>query len=144
MKEKRRQGMMMKFFSRWKKGNSYTLSQNNKPVIIGNKHSLFDDIVGFGDVKDLFKMAVQAERPVHLLLCGPPSSGKSLFMSSLTVFGKDLTVFGKVSKLSKSPFFSPFPKRREPWPGFGPGTFALPRQRSTRLSYQGADILRHK
>ena len=25
----------------------------------------------------------------------------------------------------------------EPWPGFGPGTFALPRQRSTRLSYQG-------
>jgi hypothetical protein len=32
----------------------------------------------------------------------------------------------------------------KPWPGFGPGTFALPRQRSTRLSYQGADILRHK
>src|SRR5215212_4685341 len=26
----------------------------------------------------------------------------------------------------------------EPWPGFGPGTFALPRQRSTSLSYQGA------
>ena len=32
---------------------------------------------------------------------------------------------------------SPFYKTREPWPGFGPGTFALPRQRSTRLSYQG-------
>ena len=30
----------------------------------------------------------------------------------------------------------------EPWPGFGPGTFALPRQRSTRLSYQGADTKR--
>ena len=29
-------------------------------------------------------MAIKAERPVHLLLCGPPSSGKSLFMSSLT------------------------------------------------------------
>jgi hypothetical protein len=27
--------------------------------------------------------------------------------------------------------------KNEPWPGFGPGTFALPRQRSTRLSYQG-------
>jgi hypothetical protein len=32
--------------------------------------------------------------------------------------------------------------KREPWPGFGPGTFALPRQRSTRLSYQGADTKR--
>jgi hypothetical protein len=27
-------------------------------------------------------MTIGAERPVHLLLCGPPSSGKSLFMSS--------------------------------------------------------------
>jgi ABC-type polar amino acid transport system ATPase subunit len=38
----------------------------------------------FKDVKALFEMAIKAERPVHLLLCGPPSSGKSLFMSSLT------------------------------------------------------------
>jgi hypothetical protein len=30
-------------------------------------------------------------------------------------------------------------ENKEPWPGFGPGTFALPRQRSTRLSYQGAN-----
>jgi hypothetical protein len=32
-----------------------------------------------------------------------------------------------------------FLENKEPWPGFGPGTFALPRQRSTRLSYQGAN-----
>src|ERR687887_2304254 len=38
---------------------------------------------------------------------------------------------------SKSKILAPFYKTREPWPGFGPGTFALPRQRSTRLSYQG-------
>ena len=38
----------------------------------------------FEDVKSLLEMAIKAERPVHLLLCGPPSSGKSLFMSSLT------------------------------------------------------------
>ena len=29
----------------------------------------------------------------------------------------------------KRPNSSPFYKTREPWPGFGPGTFALPRQR---------------
>ena len=39
--------------------------------------------------------------------------------------------------ISKTPILAPFYKRRKPWPGFGPGTFALPRQRSTRLSYQG-------
>jgi Holliday junction DNA helicase RuvB len=100
VKEKRRQGMMMKLFSRWKKGNTYTLSQNNKPVIIGNKHSLFDDIVGFGDVKDLFKMAVQAERPVHLLLCGPPASAKSLFMSSLTRLERSYYAVGSSSTKS--------------------------------------------
>ena len=32
-----------------------------------------------------------------------------------------------------------FCQNKEPWPGFGPGTFALPRQRSTRLSYQGSE-----
>jgi hypothetical protein len=45
---------------------------NNKSVIIGNKQGLFDDIIGFEDVKVLFEMAIKAERPVHLLLCGPP------------------------------------------------------------------------
>jgi hypothetical protein len=32
------------------------------------------------------------------------------------------------------------PAQKKPWPGFGPGTFALPRQRSTRLSYQGTFV----
>jgi MoxR-like ATPase len=96
-----RQGMMiMKLFSRWKKGNTYTLSQNNKPIIIKNKHNLFDDIVGFEDVKDLFKMAIQAERPVHLLLCGPPSSGKSLFMSSLNRLERSYYAVGSSSTRS--------------------------------------------
>jgi Holliday junction DNA helicase RuvB len=91
--------MIMKLFSRWKKGN--TLSQNNKPVIFRNtKHSMFDDIVGFDDIKDLFKMAIQAERPVHLLLCGPPSSGKSLFMSSLTRLERSYYAIGNSSTKS--------------------------------------------
>jgi hypothetical protein len=58
---------MMRLFSRWKK-DTEILSQNNRPIIIKkDKHSLFDDIVGFEDVKTLFEMAIEAERPVHLL-----------------------------------------------------------------------------
>jgi hypothetical protein len=37
----------------------------------------------------------------------------------------------------KSLILPPFSQTRKPWLGFGPRTFALPRQRSTRLSYQG-------
>ena len=91
----------MKLFSRWKKSDTETLSQNSKPtIIIGNKHGLFDDIVGFRDVKDLFKMAIQAERPVHLLLCGPPASAKSLFMRSLTKLERSYYAVGSSSTKS--------------------------------------------
>jgi len=93
--------MMMKLFSRWKKGNTETLSQNNKPIIFRNtKHSLFDHIVGFEDVKDLFERATKSERPVHLLLCGPPASGKSLFMRSLTKLERSYYAVGSGSTKS--------------------------------------------
>ena len=90
----------MRLFSRWKK-DTETLPQNNRPIIIKKaKHSLFDDIVGFEDVKTLFDMAIRAERPVHLLLCGPPSSGKSLFMSSLTRLERSYYAVGSSSTKS--------------------------------------------
>ena len=91
---------MMKLFSRWKKSDTETLSQNNKPIIIRNKHGLFDDIVGYEDVKELFKMAIKAERPVHLLLCGPPASAKSLFMRSLTKLERSYYAVGSSSTKS--------------------------------------------
>jgi MoxR-like ATPase len=93
--------MMMKLFGRWKKGNTETLSQNNKPIIIrNNRQSLFDDIYGFQDVKVLFEMAIHAERPVHLLLCGPPASAKSLFMRSLTKLERSYYAVGSSSTKS--------------------------------------------
>jgi Holliday junction DNA helicase RuvB len=76
--------MMMKLFNRWKKSGPKIFPHNNKPIFTGKRHGLFHDIVGFEDVKYLFRIAIEAERPVHLLLCGPPASAKSLFMSSLT------------------------------------------------------------
>jgi Holliday junction DNA helicase RuvB len=76
--------MMMKLFNRWKRNGPKIFPHNSKPIFIGKRHGLFDDIVGFEDVKYLFKIAIEAERPVHLLLCGPPASAKSLFMRSLT------------------------------------------------------------
>jgi Holliday junction DNA helicase RuvB len=41
---------------------------------------LFDNIVGYSDVKRLFHLSLSSEKPVHLLLVGPPASAKTLFM----------------------------------------------------------------
>lgn len=41
---------------------------------------LFDSIVGYEDVKRLFSMSLASDKPVHILLVGPPASAKTLFM----------------------------------------------------------------
>lgn len=44
---------------------------------------LFDVIVGHDALKDIFRRALRAERPVHVLMVGPPSTAKSLFLMEL-------------------------------------------------------------
>jgi Holliday junction DNA helicase RuvB len=41
---------------------------------------LFDNIIGYNDVKKLFQMSLASDKPVHILLVGPPASAKTLFM----------------------------------------------------------------
>jgi Holliday junction DNA helicase RuvB len=91
--------MMMKLFRRWKKNGPEIFPHKNKSIY-GNKRALFDDIYGFNDVKDLFKMAIKADRPVHLLLCGPPACAKSLFMRSLTRLERSYYAIGSSSTKS--------------------------------------------
>jgi MoxR-like ATPase len=94
----------MNLLSRWKNrgGNASTHNEdtNHKLILIGQKQGLFDDIYGFQDVKDLFEMAMHAEKPVHLLLCGPPASAKSLFMRSLTKLERSYYAVGSSSTKS--------------------------------------------
>ena len=89
----------MTLFSRWRKSEEKVRIKNKSILKVG-KQALFDDIVGFEDVKSLFEMAIKDERPVHLLLCGPPSSGKSLFMSSLTKLERSYYAVGSSSTKS--------------------------------------------
>jgi Holliday junction DNA helicase RuvB len=44
------------------------------------KAEQFESIVGYDDVKRLFNMSLSSEKPVHILLVGPPASAKTLFM----------------------------------------------------------------
>jgi Holliday junction DNA helicase RuvB len=89
-----------KLLGRWKKDGSEIRPPNNKLIHTEIRQGLFDDIYGFQDVKDLFEMAMHAERPVHLLLCGPPASAKSLFMRSITKLERSYYAVGSSSTKS--------------------------------------------
>lgn len=42
--------------------------------------SLFENIIGYDDIKKIFKMSLISDKAVHILLVGPPASAKTLFM----------------------------------------------------------------
>lgn len=48
--------------------------------IVGKSEQLFDSIIGYNDVKKLFNLSLASDKPVHILLVGPPASAKTLFM----------------------------------------------------------------
>ena len=45
---------------------------------------LFTIIVGHDNIKTIVRYAIDAEKPVHLLLSGPPASAKTLFLMELS------------------------------------------------------------
>ena len=51
--------------------------QNQKPSL---PDDLFGDIIGHDEVKELLRASLMAEKPVHVLLAGPPALAKTLFL----------------------------------------------------------------
>jgi len=52
-------------------------SQNQKFAL---PEDLFQDIIGHEEVKELLRASLMAEKPVHVLLTGPPALAKTLFL----------------------------------------------------------------
>ena len=44
------------------------------------QEEMFEDIIGHDDIKELLTAVLFAEKPVHVLLAGPPALAKSLFL----------------------------------------------------------------
>ena len=59
-------------------------TKRNTKVTNSNKsalqYDLFDNIIGYDDIKKLFFLSFESQRPIHILLVGPPASAKTLFM----------------------------------------------------------------
>jgi replication-associated recombination protein RarA len=43
----------------------------------------FEEIIGYDHVKRLFRMALDSDSAIHILLLGPPASAKTMFLTSL-------------------------------------------------------------
>ncbi len=41
---------------------------------------LFENIIGYDNIKKIFLFAISSQLPVHILLVGPPGSAKTLFL----------------------------------------------------------------
>src|SRR5919201_4556020 len=61
---------------------------------------LFEDIIGYDDIKELFARALSSDKPIHILLCGPPASAKSLFMHQLMKLNESYFTLGSHSTKS--------------------------------------------
>jgi Holliday junction DNA helicase RuvB len=61
---------------------------------------LFDPVIGFDDIKEIFQLSISADKPVHILLVGPPASAKSLFMSCLIKLERSYYAVGSSSTKS--------------------------------------------
>ncbi len=74
-------------------------SSSSLPLPPGVPKDLFEDIIGYDDVKAQLSMALRARQPVHVLLYGPPATAKSLFIESLKVLPGAVLTFGdEISK----------------------------------------------
>jgi MoxR-like ATPase len=49
----------------------------------GEADDFFDYIIGYNDVKKFLRMSINTEEPVHILLIGPPTSAKTMFIKSM-------------------------------------------------------------
>jgi holliday junction DNA helicase RuvB len=80
--------------------NRYDITNKNDiNKIDSNKIEIFNDIVGYDDIKKLFIMAINSIEPIHIALAGPPASAKTIFMRCLSALPNSYFVDG--SNMSK-------------------------------------------
>jgi Holliday junction DNA helicase RuvB len=76
---------------------------------------LFADIIGHDEVKELLRAALSAERPVHVLLSGPPALAKTLFLWDLERAGGEAALWLLGSATSKAGLWDIVAERRPRW-----------------------------
>ncbi len=63
---------------------------------------IFEDIIGHEEVKELLRASLMAEKPVHVLLTGPPALAKTLFLWDIEQAGGEKAIWLVGSATSKA------------------------------------------
>ena len=79
---------------------------------LSSKKTIFDDIVGHNDIKQIFRMALHSERPVHILLVGPPGTSKTMFLEKILNEYRDRAYFTIGAHSSKAGMINALFERR--------------------------------
>jgi MoxR-like ATPase len=58
-----------------------------------NEDNIFNNIYGHQNIKQIMQMALEAEKPVHVLLTGEPGCGKTQFLENIKGYYKDRAYF---------------------------------------------------
>ena len=69
---------------------------------LGLSENLFEDIIGHDEVKELLRASLMAEKPVHVLLTGPPALAKTLFLWDIEQAGGEKAIWLVGSATSKA------------------------------------------
>ena len=64
--------------------------------------SIFDSIIGYDKYKKSMLRALRAKKPVHVLLVGPPASGKTLFMLQISKYVEGAEYYRGEHKITKT------------------------------------------
>ncbi len=65
-------------------------------------NNLFEDIIGHDEIKELLRASLLAEKPVHVLLTGPPALAKTLFLWDIERAGGEKAIWLVGSATSKA------------------------------------------
>lgn len=71
--------------------------QNSAVSQLEHSDRLFENIVGYDDVKKIFTYALNSSLPVHILLVGPPGSAKTLFLMECMKLSRSYFTLGSHS-----------------------------------------------
>lgn len=73
-------------------------------IITPASPGIFDDIVGYDSIKKAFINSLSSQKPVHLLLDGPPGIGKTRFLRDIKKKFGDKCLYFEATNMTKAGF----------------------------------------
>jgi Holliday junction DNA helicase RuvB len=90
--------------------STYDETKQNQKLEV--PEDIFQDIIGHNDVKELLRACLLAEKPVHVLLTGPPALAKTLFLWDIERAGGEKALWLVGSAISKAGLWDLVAERR--------------------------------